>query len=331
MKHFSYVRASDRPDAITQVAENPQAKFIAGGTNFMDMWKEGVETPERLIDIHRLPSTGITVTDNRGLRIDALTTNSQVAYHEAVRDRYPVLSQAILAGASPQLRNMATIGGNLMQRNRCSYFHDVSYPCNKRQPNSGCPAIEGMNRMHAILGTSDRCIAAHPSDMCVALVALGAIVQTLKPNGEQRRIEFEDFHLLPGDTPHLETVLEHGELIEAVEIPSLPWAKRSHYLKVRDRYSYAYALVSAAVALEIEGNKIVNARLAMGGVGTKPGRFLEVESALVNVIANEDSFTAAAEVALKTARPYRDNNFKIDLAKSTLVQALLTASTMEID
>lgn len=329
MKHFTYERAGDRTDAITQVAQNPQAKFIAGGTNFMDMWKEGVETPELLVDIRKL-SGNITVNDGV-LRLDASTTNSQVAYHAQVRDRYPVLSQAILAGASPQLRNMATTGGNLMQRNRCAYFHDVSYLCNKRQPNSGCPAIEGINRMHAIFGTSDRCIAAHPSDMCVALAALGAVVQTRKPNGEERSIALEDFHLLPGDTPEIETVLEHGELIEAVEIPSLPWAKRSHYLKVRDRHSYAYALVSAAVALEIEGDKIVNARVALGGVGTKPWRSPEAESALVGALKSEESFTAAADAALQGAQPYRYNSFKIDLAKSTLVQALLTASAMEIN
>ncbi len=329
MKHFTYERAGDRTDAITQVAQNPQAKFIAGGTNFMDMWKEGVETPELLVDIRKL-SGNITVNDGR-LRLDASTTNSQVAYHAQVRDRYPVLSQAILAGASPQLRNMATTGGNLMQRNRCAYFHDVSYACNKREPNSGCPAIEGINRMHAIFGTSDRCIAAHPSDMCVALAALGAVVQTRKPNGEERSIAFEDFHLLPGDTPEIETVLEHGELIEAVEIPSLPWAKRSHYLKVRDRHSYAYALVSAAVALEIEGDKIVNARVALGGVGTKPWRSSKAESALVGALKSEESFTAAAESALQGAQPYRYNAFKIDLAQSTLVQALLTASAMNIE
>ena len=329
MKHFTYERASDRDLAITQVAENPQAKFIAGGTNFMDMWKEGVETPEHLIDIRKLPGE-ISVNDGV-LRIDASTTNSQVAYHAEVRARYPVLSEAILAGASPQLRNMATTGGNLMQRNRCSYFHDVSYPCNKREPNSGCPAIEGINRMHAIFGTSDRCIAAHPSDMCVALAALGAVVQTRKPNGEIRSIAFEDFHRLPGDTPEIETALEHGELIEAVEIPSLPWAKRSHYLKVRDRHSYAYALVSAAVALEIEGNKIANARVALGGVGTKPWRSHEAETALVGATANEESFTAAAEAALQGAQPYNHNAFKIDLAKSTLVQALLTTAAMEIN
>ena len=322
MKHFTYERASDRTTAIIQVAENPQAKFIAGGTNFMDMWKEGVEAPEHLVDIRKLRGE-ITVNDGV-LRLDASTTNSQVAYHPLVRDRYPVLSEAILAGASPQLRNMATTGGNLMQRNRCSYFHDVSYPCNKREPNSGCPAIEGINRMHAVFGTSDRCIAAHPSDMCVALAALGAVVQTRKPNGEQRSIAFEDFHLLPGDTPEVETALEHGELIEAVEIPSLPWAKRSHYLKVRDRHSYAYALVSAAVALEIDGDKITNARVALGGVGTKPWRSPQAESALVGATANEESFTAAAEAALQGAQPYSHNAFKIDLAKLTLVQALLT-------
>lgn len=324
MKHFTYERASDRTDAVTKVAENPQAKFIAGGTNFMDMWKEGVETPARLIDIRKFPGE-ITVTDGT-LRLDASTTNSQVAYHSLVRDRYPVLSEAILAGASPQLRNMATTGGNLMQRNRCSYFHDVSYACNKRQPDSGCPAIEGINRMHAIFGTSDRCIAAHPSDMCVALAALGAVVQTRKPNGETRSITFEDFHLLPGDTPHIETALEHGELIEAVEIPPLPWAKRSHYLKVRDRHSYAYALVSAAVALEIEGDEIVNARVAMGGIGTKPWRSPEAETALIGAKNNEESFTAAASAALEGAKPYKYNAFKIELAQSTLIQALLTLS-----
>lgn len=330
MKHFTYERASDRTTAMTQVAQNPQAKFIAGGTNFMDMWKEGVETPERLIDIRKLRRE-IIVNDDGGIRLDASTTNSQVAYNSDVRDRYPVLSEAILAGASPQLRNMATTGGNLMQRNRCSYFHDVSYPCNKRVPDSGCPAIEGINRMHAIFGTSDRCIAAHPSDMCVALAALGAVVQTRKPNGEERSIAFEDFHLLPGDTPEIETALEHGELIEAVEIPSLPWAKRSHYLKVRDRHSYAYALVSAAVALEIEGDKIVNARVAMGGVGTKPWRLPEAESALVDAVVKVESFNAAASAALQGAQPYRHNAFKIDLAKSTLVQALLSTAAMEID
>ena len=327
MKHFTYERTSDRTTAITRVAQNPQAKFIAGGTNFMDMWKEGVETPDRLIDIRKL--RGEISVNNDVLRLDASTTNSQVAYHPQVRDRYPVLSQAILAGASPQLRNMATTGGNLMQRNRCSYFHDVSYPCNKRQPDSGCPAIEGINRMHAIFGTSDRCIAAHPSDMCVALAALGAVVQTRKPNGEQRSIDFADFHLLPGDTPEIETALEHGELIEAVEIPPLPWAKRSHYLKVRDRHSYAYALVSVAVALEIEADKIVNARVAMGGVGTKPWRSPEAESALVGAIVNEATFTAAAETALQGAQPYTHNAFKIDLAKSTLVQALLTTAAID--
>ena len=329
MKHFTYERASDRTTAMTLVAQNPQAKFIAGGTNFMDMWKEGVETPEHLVDIRKLRGE-ISVNDGV-LRLDASTTNSQVAYHPQVRDRYPVLSEAILAGASPQLRNMATTGGNLMQRNRCSYFHDVSYPCNKREPNSGCPAIEGINRMHAIFGTSDRCIAAHPSDMCVALAALGAVVQTRKPNGSTRSIAFGDFHQLPGNTPEIETALEHGELIEAVEIPSLPWAKRSHYLKVRDRHSYAYALVSAAVALEIEADKIVNARVAMGGVGTKPWRSSAAETALVGAENNENSFVAAAEAALEGAQPYRHNAFKIDLAKSTLVQALLTTAAMEIN
>ena len=326
MNPFTYVRAANSDDAIATVTREPQAMFIAGGTNILDLMKEGVHTPSQLVDIRKLPSTEI-VTKDGGIRMGAAARNSDVAYNSLVQERYPVLSEAILAGASAQLRNMATVGGNLMQRTRCPYFHDIAFACNKRQPGSGCAALEGFNRMHAVLGTSEHCIAAHPSDMCVALVALDAIVQTQGPEGE-RSIPITDFHLLPGDTPHLETVLEHGEIITAVELPAMPFAWRSHYLKIRDRASYAFALVSAAVVLEIDGQEIRNARIALGGVGTKPWRSLEAEEVLVGAPVTEEIFAAAADTAMREARPYQYNQFKIELAKRTLEEALKTVAAM---
>ncbi|BAY45075.1 molybdopterin dehydrogenase FAD-binding protein [Scytonema sp. HK-05] len=326
MNPFTYVRAANSNEAIATVSRESQAMFIAGGTNMLDLMKEGVHTPSQLVDIRKLPSTEI-VTKDGGIRIGAAARNSDVAYNSIVQERYAVLSEAILAGASAQLRNMATVGGNLMQRTRCPYFHDIAFACNKRQPGSGCAALQGFNRMHAVLGTSDRCIAAHPSDMCVALVALDAVVQTQGATGE-RSIPISDFHLLPGDTPHLETVLEHGEIITAVDLPAMPFAWRSHYLKVRDRASYAFALVSAAVVLEIDGEVIRNARIALGGVGTKPWRSLEAEEVLVSAPATEETFAAAANAAMREARPYRHNQFKIELAKRTLEEALKTVAAM---
>jgi xanthine dehydrogenase YagS FAD-binding subunit len=323
MQPFTYSRATNSDDAIATIVRDPKAMFIAGGTNMLDLMKEGVHTPNQLVDIRKLASTSITSTASGGIRIEALATNSEVAFHPLIRQHYPVLSEAILAGASAQLRNMATTGGNLMQRTRCSYFHDTGFACNKRQLGSGCAALEGVNRTHAILGSSESCIATHPSDMCVALAALDAVVHTQSSDGN-RTIPLTDFHVLPGDTPHIETVLQHGELITAIELPPLPFAKRSHYLKVRDRWSYAFALVSAAVVLDIHDDVIHTARIALGGVGTKPWRSLEAEQLLVNAPANEETFTAAANVAMRNAQPRAHNGFKVELAKRTLVEALKT-------
>lgn len=324
MNPFTYVRAENSDSAIATVKREPKAMFIAGGTNIMDLMKEGVHTPSQLVDIRKLPASEIVAKDG-GVRIGSMARNTDVAYNSLIENHYPVLSQAILAGASAQLRNMATVGGNLMQRTRCSYFHDTDFACNKRQPGSGCAAIDGFNRMHAILGTSSNCIAANPSDMCVALVALDAVVHTRSLNGE-RTIPITEFHCLPGDTPHIETVLEHGEMITAVELPAMPSKARSHYLKVRDRASYAFALTSAAVVLEINDNVIINARIALGGVGTKPWRSREAEQVLIGASPTEETFTAAADAALQQAIPQRHNSFKVELAKRTLTEALKTVA-----
>ncbi|MBD2772233.1 FAD binding domain-containing protein [Iningainema tapete] len=328
MNPFTYLRAANSEEAIATIIREPEAMFIAGGTNILDLMKEGVHTPSQLVDIRKLRGAEIVNKDDGGIRIGATARNSDVAYHSLIRSNYPVLSEAILAGATAQLRNMATVGGNLMQRTRCSYFHDTAFACNKRQPGSGCAALEGFNRMHAILGTSEHCIAANPSDMCVALAALDAVILTQGPSGE-RRIPITEFHLLPGETPHLETVLEHGEMITAVDLPSMPYAHRSHYLKVRDRTSYAFALVSAAVVLDIDGEVIRNARVALGGVGTKPWRSLEAEQVLVGARANEGTFVAAADAAVQGASPRHFNQFKVELVQRTLVEALKVVAAME--
>jgi xanthine dehydrogenase YagS FAD-binding subunit len=329
MTPFSYTRASDRDAAIRDVSGKPEAKFLGGGTNLIDLMKMGVERPTQLVDINRLPLTKVEELPNEGgIRIGGLVRNSDLAEHPLVASRYPVLREALLSGASPQLRNLATTGGNLMQRTRCYYFYDPAFPmCNKRNPGSGCAALEGYNRIHAILGQSDQCIATHPSDMCVALAALEAVVRVQGPMGA-RSISFEDFHRLPGNTPNIETNLQPDELITAVDLPAIAFAKRSHYLKVRDRASYAFALVSVAVALDVQGGKIKSARLALGGVALKPWRAHKAEQTLVGRTPNEESFQAAAQAELAEARGYRYNSFKIELAKRAIVQALGTVATM---
>lgn len=324
MKPFSYVRATEKGAAIQTVAGDRAANFIAGGTNLIDLMKGGVAQPDQLVDITRLPLADVTAISN-GLRIGAMARNSDVANNRLVRDRYPLLSQALLAGASPQLRNMATVGGNLMQRTRCYYFTDPAMPCNKREPGSGCSAIEGYNRIHAIFGASEQCIATHPSDMCVALAALDATVRVEGPNGE-RQIPISDFHRLPEDTPQIDTVLQHDELIVAVDLPNSPFAARSHYLKVRDRASYAFALVSVAAALDIDNGTIKAARVAMGGVAHKPWRAVAAEKILVGAKANEQTFAAAAEATVREAQPQRYNRFKVEMAKRAIARALTKAA-----
>jgi xanthine dehydrogenase YagS FAD-binding subunit len=291
--------------------------------------KMGVEQPAQLVDINRLPLTKVEeLPNNGGVRIGGLVRNSDLAENALIKSRYPLLSEALLSGASPQLRNLATTGGNLLQRTRCYYFYDPAFPmCNKRAPGTGCGALEGYNRIHAILGQSEQCIATHPSDMCVALAALEAVVRVQGPQGE-RTIAFEEFHRLPGDTPNVETSLQPNELITAVDLPSLPFAQRSHYLKVRDRASYAFALVSVAAVLEMDGGAIKTARLALGGVAHKPWRARKAEQVLTGKPPNEQSFRAAAEAELAEAKGYKYNSFKIELAKRAIIQALSTVAKM---
>lgn len=322
---FEYARATDIADAVRQKAADPGAKFIAGGTNLIDLMKENVERPSRLIDISRLPLNRVEEAPDGGLRIGALVPNSDLAYHPLVEQRYPILSSAIVAGASPQLRNMASTGGNLLQRTRCYYFYDTATPCNKRDPGSGCPAINGLNRMHAILGTSEACIATHPSDMCVALAALDARVLVTGPAGD-RAIPFAEFHRLPGDTPEIDTNLDPGEMITAVELPAKGFPENYTYLKIRDRLSYAFALVSVAAALELEGDTIRQARVALGGVAHKPWRDPAAETALEGQVANEATFSRAADLLLRDARGFTHNAFKIDLARKTVIRALTQAA-----
>jgi len=325
MISFQYSRAVDVADAVRQVAASRGAKFVAGGTNLVDLMKMDVEKPPKLIDVTRLPLDKVEEVTGGGLRIGALVRNSDLAYHPAVERRYPMLSSALLAGASQQLRNMATVGGNLMQRTRCAYFYDLATPCNKREPGSGCSAIGGLNRMNAILGTSDACIAVHPSDMCVALAVLEARVRVSGPRGE-REIPFADFHRLPGDTPQRDTNLGADELITAIDLPSRGFTANYTYLKIRDRLSYAFALVSVAVGLELEGGKIRTARFALGGVAHKPWRDPEAEAALRGKVANETAFAQAADIVLRDAKGFGHNTFKIDLARKVIVRALSQAA-----
>lgn len=322
---FDYVRAADVADAIRKIAGTPSAKFIAGGTNLVDLMKDDVERPKTLIDISRLPLDKVENTSSGGLRIGALVPNSDLSYHPLVESQYPVLASAIQAGASQQLRNMASTGGNLLQRTRCAYFYDTATPCNKRTPGSGCSALEGLNRIHAILGWSQSCIAVHPSDMCVALAMLDAKVHVSGPQGA-REIAFADFHRLPGETPNVDTNLAPHEIITAIELPPQGYSKHYTYIKIRDRLSYAFALISVAAALELEGDTIREARFAMGGVAHKPWRNRDAEALLAGQKASAENFQKAATLFLRDAKSFAHNGFKIDLARRVIVRALTQAA-----
>src|SRR5271166_3731998 len=331
MHIFEFIRPADPAAAINDAAQSKTAqqgadvRFLGGGTTLIDLMKLNVETPTRVLDINRLPLDKIEDTPGGGLKIGATVRNSDLAYHEKVQRDYSVLSQAILSGASAQIRNMATTAGNLVQRTRCVYLRDTAMPCNKREPGTGCPAISGSNRTLAILGASDHCIATNPSDMCVAMAALEAVIHVHGPKGT-RNLPIGDFHLLPGDTPHRETVLEPGDLITHVTLPPPKSASRQVYLKLRDRASYEFALASAAVVMNVAGGNISYIRIALGGVGTKPWRSPEAEAALAGKPANAANFHQAAEAALRDAKPQSENKFKIELAKRCLVHALQTAA-----
>lgn len=319
MQAFAMTHPADAAGAVN-AAGRDGAKFIAGGTDLMQLMKENVEAPRLLVDLDGLPLDEITV-DANGLHIGALARMSDVAADKRVAEGYPVIAESLLASAAPQIRNMASIGGNLLQRTRCGYFRDTGFACNKRAPGSGCPAIHGDNRMHAILGGSDDCIAAHPSDLAVALVALDASVELRGPDGG-RTVKLTDFHTLPGNTPQHENVLRPGELILAITVPAGAWAARSHYLKVRDRASFEFAVVAAAVALDVADGVVREARVAMGGVGTKPWRAPAAEAALRGKPASDDSFTRAAAAAVEGAKPASENGFKVELVQRTVVRAL---------
>ena len=322
MNPFRYERASDAAGAVALLAQAPQGAFLGGGTNLVDHMKLGVASPDLLVDITHLPYDRIEQLPDGGIRIGAMVRNSDLAADRTIRSRYPVLAQALLAGASGQLRNLATTGGNLLQRTRCVYFQDVSKPCNKRELGSGCPAREGYHRNLAILGASEACIATHPSDMAVAMVALDAVVRVLGPDGE-RTIPLTSFHRLPGDEPQRDTVLEHGELITAVDLPELAFATHSHYRKVRDRASYAFALVSVAAAIDVADGIVRDVRIAFGGVAHAPWRARKAEAVLRGAAATEENFRQAADAELADAQPLRGNAFKVPLARSTLVRTLL--------
>ena len=321
MRPFNYSRATDAAAAVNAVAGNKEAKFLAGGTNILDLMKEGVENPSALVDVLRLNLSQIRELKG-GVSIGALARNTDTANHPIIRQNYPLLSQAILAGASGQIRNMATNGGNLMQRTRCQYFYDTAMPCNKREPGTGCGAREGINRIHAILGYSEQCVATYPGDMANALYALEAVVRVRGINGQERIIPINDFHRLPGDQPEKDNNLAHGELITAIELPKSPFAAKSYYLKVRDRASYAFALVSVAAALEMSGDKIKSARVVLGSVAHKPWRSSEAEAVLTGGKADEKTFRQAAEAALKDAKPLKHNAYKVELGRRAIVRAL---------
>ena len=325
MRPYNYVRARDVGGAVAALAEAPDAAFLAGGTNLVDLMKLEVMTPDVLVDVRRLTSESIEELPDGGVRIGAAVTNSELAADRTIRSRYPMLSQALLSGASGQLRNLATTGGNLLQRTRCVYFYDTTTPCNKREGGSGCSAIEGHNKNHAILGASEHCVATHPSDMAVAMAALDAFVNVQGPDGE-RRVPIEGLHRLPGDEPRRDTTLEHGELITSVDLPPLDFLSNSKYRKVRERASYAFALVSVAAALDVEDGAVRDIRLALGGVAHKPWRATKAEEALRGEPANEANFRAAADIELEDAEPLRDNAFKVPLARNIITRTLLELS-----
>ncbi len=324
MQTFEYKKASEVPEAMNSAA-TAGSKFIAGGTTLVDLMKLNVERPTSIVDINGLPLDRVEKTSAGGLKIGAMVRNSDLAHHSDVQQQYAVLSQALLSGASPQLRNMATTGGNLLQRTRCYYFRDTNYACNKRKPGSGCAAIDGFNRIHAILGTSEHCIATHPSDMCVAMMALEAVIHIHGRQGE-RTVPINEFYFVPGSTPQRENILGEGELITAVTLPPLASGTRSHYLKRRDRASYEFALASAAVVVRVDAGHIEHIRIAFGGVGTKPWRSLEAEHVLERQAVTEKNFQKAADAALRSAKPLKDNAFKVELAKRTLIRALKIAT-----
>ncbi|WP_145854359.1 FAD binding domain-containing protein [Pedobacter suwonensis] len=325
MINFQYLRTTTAKSAIALLGKDKNAKFLAGGTNLIDLMKRGVTAPEKLIDINHVPLKQIRQIGNK-IHIGALASNTAVADHPLIKEKLPLLSRALQAGASAQLRNVASVGGNMMQRTRCGYFYDIEMPCNKRQPGTGCGAMEGFNRMHAIFGTSEKCIAVHPSDMCVALIALDAEVILANAKGE-RKLSFKDFHRLAGDTPQLDNNLKADEMIIGLEIPTNNLAKNYHYLKVRDRASYAFALVSVAAAFEIVNNKITDVRLAMGGVAHKPWRLTASEIFLKGKEASLTNFEQAAQLAMKDAKSFGGNDFKLKLAPNTIIEALNLAKS----
>jgi xanthine dehydrogenase YagS FAD-binding subunit len=322
VRPFQYERVVDADSALAALVRSPDAKFLGGGTNLVDLMRLGVETPATLIDVTRLPNHGVQETDGGGVLIGAAVRNSELAADRLVRERYPALAEALLAGASGQLRNRATVGGNLLQRTRCLYFQDVTKPCNKREPGSGCPAREGTHRDLAILGHSEHCVATQPSDMAVALAAFDAVVHVVAPAGE-RRIPLVDFHRLPGDEPQRDTVLARDELITAVELPPLDMAAHSTYRKVRERASFSFALVSLAAALDASDGTIREARLALGGVAHKPWRAHVAEAALRGAPATEETYVRAADAELAQAQPLRDNGYKVPLARNLIVRTLV--------
>jgi xanthine dehydrogenase YagS FAD-binding subunit len=323
MRPFSFKRATEPADAVKLVSDDALIRYIAGGTNLIDLMKEGIDMPSGLVDISRLQLSVIRSLPAGGVSIGALAKNSDTANHPLIRQNYPMLTQAILSGASPQIRNMATNGGNLMQRTRCAYFYDLGTPCNKRKPGSGCSAKDGLNRYSAILGWNDSCVAVHPSDMCVALAALDAVVKLRGANGRERSIPFIDFHKLPGTTPEKDNVLAHGDLITSIDLPKNNFAANSHYLKIRDRSSYAFALVSAAVALDIAPNgNIRQARIALGGVAHKPWRAVAAEKMLVGKKPDAAVFQRAAESAVMEAKPLSENGYKVKLVQRAIARAL---------
>lgn len=323
MINFEYIRVNTVEAAVAAWQKNPGSAYIAGGTNLVDLMKKAVTAPTRLIDITPLPLRDI-VADNQWLKVGALVPNSDLAAHATMQEKFPLLAQALLAGASPQLRNMATVGGNLLQRTRCSYFYDTNMPCNKRQSGSGCGALEGINRMHAVFGASDTCVAVHPSDMCVALAAMDARIEVRSPKGT-RQIAISDFHRLPGNDASRDNTLQPGELITSIQIPLPAPDSRVYYLKVRDRLSYAFALVSAAVSLVVSNNKIKDVRIAMGGVAHKPWRLPAVEQFLKGKEASPEIFRTAAQLAASGARPLKHNAFKTKLITATVEEALQQA------
>lgn len=326
MKSFAFKRAADPTEAVKLLAADANARFIAGGTNLIDLMKEGIDQPTSLIDISRLPLSVVRALPHGGVSIGALAKNSDSANHPLIRQNYPMLTQAILAGASPQIRNMATNGGNLMQRTRCPYFYDLATPCNKRQPGTGCAAKESLNRYSAIFGWSDSCVAVNPSDMCVALAALDAVVRVRGANGQERSIKFTDFHRVPGSTPDKDNTLAHGDLITSIDLPRSPFGTKSHYLKVRERSSYAFALVSVAAGLEVQRNgPIRTARIAIGGVAHKPWRAEEAEKYLVGKKPDKAAFREAAKIAVSQANPLSDNGYKVKMAERSILRALTNA------